>query len=493
MTASNWQRVSPVATVYFALKGIPHLVNLWPLLIPALAGGEAFRSVLLVYAVPVLLLLVLVGTFLQYWFFSYRIEDGRLQLRSGVLNRKRLTLDFERVQQADIAHPFYFRPFNLATLGLESAGSAQQEVDIPGISVATAESLRQRVLEVQAHKQDDASAQVSPAGADYRLALSTGDIARYGLMQNTLLYLAPLAAPFGQQLGPLLESSVASLEHSPIYSLFLWLSDQVAVSVAVVMAVFAVIVGSGVLFGLSVLLALVRYWGYELTRVGDRFQYRAGLTTVRTRGFREHKLQKVTIVQGVIARLLSRHTVHISKAGGLVAQQGMPAQQRFIIPVLDLLNLVLLRGELNLSRAQWQPVHAVFWLWPLILWAVFLLAMCLVAMWWLSGWVWLSLSLLPLLYLIGRRRWHCMGYFVDERWLAVRTGFIGFSEQWLPSAKIQKIEVSQSPLLRSLGLAHVRVWSADGAVTVPCIAKARADELRDQLLADVVTYELPWL
>lgn len=148
MTAKpEWRRVSPVATVYFAVKTLQQLFDLWPVLIPALAGSERVRELLWQIGLPLGFIALLLGLVLQYWCFSYRTEPGRISLRSGVFKRKRLTLEFERVQQADISHPFYFRPFRLATLGLESAGSEWQEVDIPGIPVALAEALRRQVLE----------------------------------------------------------------------------------------------------------------------------------------------------------------------------------------------------------------------------------------------------------------------------------------------------------------------------------------------------------
>ncbi|WP_339616187.1 PH domain-containing protein [uncultured Gilvimarinus sp.] len=493
--SNEWQRVSPIATVYFFVKSLPHLVNFWPALVPLFAGGEQVRRMALTYGVPAVLLLLVVGVFLQYWFFSFKVEEKRLTLRSGVLNRKRLTLDFERVQQADIAHPFYFRPFNLATLGFESAGSAQQEVDVPGLSVAEAENLRRLVLEQAASSQADVgetSNVTEEAAPDFSLRLSPAEIVRYGLMHNTLLYLAPLTAPLGQYIGPLLESSVASLEHSQVYGVFTWVSDNLAVSVTLVLALFAVLAGTTLLFGLSIVLALVRFWGYHLTRVGDRFQYRAGLTTIRTRGFKHYKLQKVTIIQGVMARLLRRHRVLISKAGSFGAAQ-VQNNQRFEVPVLDIINLLLLRGELSLPSAQWQSVSRFYQVFPVLLLSVVASVCALIAWFAVGALALLGLLLLPIIYVCYWRRWCCLGFYRSADWLALRTGFIGFTERWLPTGKLQKIRVVATPLSRCFGLVHLQVWSADGVMTIPCLPVTLANQLRDSLLTDVVNYRRAWL
>ena len=492
---NEWQRVSPIATVYFFVKSIPHLINFWPALVPLLAGGETLRHMALMYGVPALLVFLVVGVFLQYWFFSYKVEPTRLTLRSGVFNRKRLTLDFDRVQQADIAHPFYFRPFNLATLGFESAGSAQQEVDVPGLSVQAAENLRQLVLEQAAQAgatEGDADNSIAAGEPGFSLHLPPAEILRYGLMHNTLLYLAPLAAPLGQYLGPLIETSVASLEHSQVYGLVTWVSDNLAVSVTLVLALMAVLAGTALLFGLSVILALVRYWNYHLTRVGDRFQYRAGLTTIRTRGFKHYKLQKVTISQGLIARLLRRHTVHISKAGSFGAAQ-VQNNQRFIVPVLDIVNLLLLRGELSLPPARWQSVSRFYLVFPVVSLSVFTVAVVAVGWFALGAVSLLGLLFIPFIYGFFWRRWHCLGYYRSAEWLALRTGFIGFTERWLPTGKLQKIRVVATPVSRCFGLVHLQLWSADGVLTIPCLPAAMASDLRDSLLTDVVNYRRAWL
>lgn len=494
MTANTkWQRVSPVATVYFALKGIPHLLNLWPILIPAFAGSDKVQQLFWQLGLPVVLLLMLFALVLQYWFFSFRQESGRISLRTGVFKRKRLTLDFDRVQQADIAHPFYFRPFGLATLGLESAGSAQQEVDIPGIPVALAEALREQVLECQQGRdkaQGDSSVPESPA-AEFELHLTAGEIARYGLMQNTLLYLAPLAAPLGQQAGPWIESLISSIQHSRLFHWLEWVSANLTLSVSLVLAVLAVLMGTTLLFGLSVGLALVRYWDYRLTRVGEGYQYRAGLATIRTRGFKLQKLQKVAVYQGVVARLLNRFTVRISKAGG-IAQTEAVNQQKFLVPVLTAATLAAVKRELCLPEPRWRKVSRAYWCLPLMIWLP-LGGLAAGIGYTLIGVA--ALFLLPLLPVFGwvcHRRWRCLGFYRDRQWLAVRRGFIGFSEYWLPVGKLQKITLQQSPLTRRLGLATVHVWGADGRVTIPWVPESQAVQLRDGLLTDVVTFKSPW-
>lgn len=490
-SGDSWQRVSPVSAVYFFLKALPNLVNLWPALAGALASGERGREVLLVYGVPAVLVFLLLNSVVQYLVFRFSVESDRIQIRSGLLHRKRLSLDFGRVQQADITKPFYFRPLGLATLGLESAGSKQQEVDIPGIPVAVADQLRQRVL---AHRTVEAAEPDVEPEPDFRLTLTTREVARYGLMHNALLFLAPLAAPLGQYMGPAMESWMEWLRQLP-WTQSLMQSGWSAVWGALVVGGLFILLGIVLLFGVSTLVALVYYWNYSLVRQGDRFQSYFGWGTQRTRSLRLHKMQRLQISQGMIARLLRRHSLLISKAGHF--QQGSAQlSQRFVVPVLTKNGLNAMREQFQLPEPQWRPIHPWFVADYSLLFGTLLMAVTAAILMaghfsWLPALSW-ALLWYPVVIPLFWRRWSQTRYGFHGSWLAFRQGFIGRKEQWLPTGKLQKISVHEPPILRRLGLSHLMVWTTDGPVTIGYLPIATAKTLRDHLLAEVTEFRQPW-
>ncbi|WP_027329943.1 PH domain-containing protein [Marinimicrobium agarilyticum] len=495
---SEWQRVSPVSAVYFFLKAIPNLVNLWPLLAGALAGGEKGRELLFIYGVPLVLVVLLLNAVVQYWVFRFKVEKDRIQIRSGLFHRKRLSLDFERVQQADIINPFYFRPLGLATLGFESAGSGQQEVNIPGIPVAVAEQLRQQVLDRKASATSQAQFQDSDSkgddAPDYELRLPFKEVARYGLMHNALLFLAPLAAPLGQYMGPAMESWLAWLRALPWVET-LTHSGWSAFLAAFLAGVVFIVVGIVLLFAVSMIVAMVYYGNYSLARHGERFQAHFGLGTQRTRGLRLPKMQRLQITQGMIARLLRRHSLLISKAGHF--QQGnAQLSQRFVVPVLTTERLEALREQFALPKPAWKAIHPWYivdytltfaTLFALITGAILLST----GQHWSAAVGW-ALLWYPAFVLILWRRWSQTRYDIQNDWLAVRHGFIGRKEQWLPTGKLQKIAVHEPPILRKLGLSHLMVWTTDGPTTIGYLPISTARTLRDRLMGDVTEFQRAW-
>lgn len=492
MKTGEWQRVSPIALIYFLLGNLRQAVNAWPALLALIAGGEGLRSNFIAFGLPLLLLLFAFSTFLHFWLFRFKVEGDRIQLQSGVLNRKKLTLEFERVQQADIAQPFYFRPFGLATLGLESAGSAGQEVNIPGLPFRFASDVKQRILEHHRKvpvEQGDPQAQVA---ADFEIHLPWPEVARYGLMFNGLIFLAPVLAPLLNRLNPSMEQWLLALQGTPLQQWAAGLSASAMAWLVAAGAVLLFLLALLLIFGASVVVALWRFWDYRLTRRGDRYQYRAGLGTVTTRGFRAHKMQLVGIFQGAVARMLKRHSLAISKAGGRTAGGQAQNAQRFLVPVLDDKALAQMKQQLGIPAPRWQGVSAVYFFQRALLWTALLSATVLV-IWGSPHWPWVVAVTALVSMFCAWRRWRCLAVSMDADWLALRQGFIGFRQAWLPLVKLQKVTLSEPPWLKPWGLASVTLWSADGRLHLPCLPRAMAKTIRDRSLHRVVTFHGAWL
>lgn len=491
----EWHRVSPMAIVDFALRIVPQVVNFWPALGGLLAVGPEVRQWLLVYGGPLLVLAVLFFATLQYLMFRFAVEPDRVQIQSGVFQRRRLTLDLDRVQQADLVHPFYFRPLGLATLGLESAGSGHQEVALPGIPVARAEAIRAQVMAHRETTGEDEAEPEQPPRPDFELTLSPRELARYGLMHNALLFLAPLAAPLAQYLGPAAERWARSLESLP-WARMLEEAGWAPVWMSLMMTVVFVALGMVLLSGVSMVMATVYYWDYHLVRWGDRYQTRFGLGTRRTRSLRRHKIQRLQITQGVIARALRRSSLLISKAGHF--QQGQaPLSQRFLIPVLTDERLAYLCAELGLETARWQRVHPWCLVEHTLIWGslgalgVFGTLLLIHDLDPLPALAW-ALLCYPLLLPVFWRRWSQYRYAVTEHWLVLHQGFIGRREQWLPKGKLQKLMVRETPVRRLMGLSCLTAWTTDGPVDFNDIPAGRARVIRDHLLAEITEFRRPW-
>jgi membrane protein YdbS with pleckstrin-like domain len=101
---------------------------------------------------PIALALAVAGGLVVRWWTSlvwrawhFRIGDGALHLRHGVLTRRESTIPYHRVQHIDLEAGPLERRMGLTSLILRTA-SASSDSTVPGIDAAEAEALRARIL-----------------------------------------------------------------------------------------------------------------------------------------------------------------------------------------------------------------------------------------------------------------------------------------------------------------------------------------------------------
>ncbi len=86
---------------------------------------------------------------------AYALRQHDLSFRSGIFFRKSVTQPILRIQHIELKQGPLERKAGLATLQVFSAGGATQTFEIPGVTLATAESIRQLILEHKAGLRHD--------------------------------------------------------------------------------------------------------------------------------------------------------------------------------------------------------------------------------------------------------------------------------------------------------------------------------------------------
>lgn len=487
---TEWQRVSFIAVIHFLLANIKHALNLWPALVGMLANQHA-REWLFAYGVPVLALVVLGFAFLSYWFFRYQFDAEKIQIRSGIFHKKRLTLNFDRVQEANLEQAIYFRPFGLWTLRLESAGSSKEEIAMPGISESLALDIKQRVLSSKEDISQASIEQVETVVA-FSLKLSVLDLIRYGLMHNTMIYLAAIVAPLLGQNDAMWRFMADFVER---LALTRWLLDYLAVHsaivgvfvVAILLAVFLILI-----YSLSIVLAVIKFWNYSLSAQGERLQYEAGLFNRVACGFRKHKLQTIIIKQSFLARLLKRYSLEIRQTNER-AKPGAPLQG-FIIPVLTRHQLDEVLALLAVDEPHWQRTRPIQIFWRSLIWgglltavlAVFAQLSAVISLLWI-------LLPIPLIALISGKVWYSKRFSLSANGFAIRQGLLGYSIAYIPQIKVQKLELAQGLLGRFHTCGTMTVWSGATRESINYVDIAKLNICHAVILQKVTSFKGQWM
>lgn len=486
----SFERVSPLTLLYFFGRSLVLLLrqgtNLLPVVVAIVAAGEQIRGLLLMalpVAIPVLLVLHAAAS---WWYFRYAVQGKTLYIRDGIFKRKQLTLEFARIQQADVRQPWYFRPMKLAILGVDSAGSNSKEVELAGLSVTAAESLKASMLAESRQHEDTSDKNAEAAAPAFEMKLPLSEVARYGLMYNPILLLIPILAYPMSQLNlfetwvqPRLEGWLQTYQSSNGDDALWWL-----LAASLLGALFITIVA-------SVVIGIIRFYRFTLQASDSGYHSQSGLISITSRGFQYRRLQRVILQQGIIARLLNRVSLRISQSGQPNQQQ---SQKAFFVPVLDAYRQRQLCAQLGLSEPAWRGMHPLSMLLPWIT-AVLVIA-C--AAFLISGYAWFwtlhSLWVSALVAgLVQFASWRRRAVSLDSTWFATRRGMIGQQQRWVPIHKIQAVTLKQGPWLRLFGSASLHIYSAAGRESIRWLPYKDLLNYRHALLTASKNFRGSWM
>ena len=251
------------------------------------------------------------------------------------------------------------------------------------------------------------------------------------------------------------------------------------------LALLFVVMAFGV--GTAVLGNLVTFHGFRVTLRGDVLQRRFGLLTTRQKTLPRARIQRVTVEQTWLRRLLGLGVVKADSAGGSRSDgEDTTGGWDVVVPLakLPLLHAMLpaLLPGLEQESFPWQRGSSRLIL-RTTLQGVLLAAVATPLLWLQTGWTaLLVLLVVPLWALLGVLVWRNLGFALGRDFLALQHGIIGRTVAYLPTAKVQAVVVRQGPIGQLLGLAELTVFVAGGSPTrLPDLTLADAQSLAHEI------------
>jgi len=503
----QWHRTSPIGVVFFLfnaarqfiVNGIPAIV----VITAAYASGGPGRKTLMLSGLMVFVAFSVFWSFLSWLRFRFCISEDRVLVRSGVLQREELSVDFDRIQNINIREPFYMRPFGLAVLGIDTAGSSKKEILLAGIPKDLAVELRETLLS-QVKAAPEQSEAVTAAGSDPSLLLSRGvkDIVIYGLTVNFILWvMIALGAFFGAW-----DTTEQIVE---------WVAERIRIDDVIVAAqnaggflgnlflLLAVVFVALILLPLlSVLGALFKHYGYQLRVDDDTYRKIGGLATRHEESLKRHKIQAIVLKQNFIARLFKRSNMQlrVASAGSGVDSGQLPsgARSTFMIPALHPPESNRFCSEFfpgcDIDSVRFTRIERRRLTFVTLAIVAFPVLAAITPLSLLFGWKFLVIA--PVAFAIAwmaiRRFWQKSGYAIVGDYGFVRRGFFGTTITVFPLFKVQRVDITQTPGQRRRGLAHLSIHLASHSLSVPYIRIEDAEAMRDIALFHVETSEQAW-
>ena len=149
-------------------------------------------------------------------------------------------------------------------------------------------------------------------------------------------------------------------------------------------------------------------------------------------------------------------------------------------------------GGSDAAPLSLSPKVLLFWRMPWVIFTVLFVAVCVIGAlasdatmgWLIAAAVFVAIgatagTLLP------RARYRRWRYWVTDETIELRHGLLFRAESSIPHFRVQHIDVRQGPLQRSAGIVElvISTASASTAATLPGVEPARADAIRQVVLA----------
>lgn len=370
------------------------LFSMFSAVMGAIAEGERVLPsevplLLLVIGLCVLGFLLVVGIvfLVQWWSYRhlyYQLGAEEFNLYSGIFNKKRVHVPYQRIQSVDQRASLLQRIFGVCTVSIDTAGGSNNKaVQVPYVSKTQAEELRrelfarkQHAAALQAGVVPEAAAQAAPAltpgmsnvldapaeiwddvrgvfggsGVDtghvtYEYGLTNKELVFTGLSNNTAFLVVVLGivgalSQFVGQMAPIV-AGVAE----PVVGNVVAMSVQLFGGNAIAAGVAAFMLAAVVLWALSAVGTCLAFGGFRARRRDSRIEVERGLLQHQFQGVDIDRVQSVVVRQSFVRRLLGYCELSLGKIDALAEgqdsqQQSMSQQQGLVIHPFVKLNRV---------------------------------------------------------------------------------------------------------------------------------------------------------
>ena len=458
-----------------------------------MAGGYALIGYLIVsgkwgtalFAMLALLLFMVIGVFLYWRRFEFRVGANEIRIDSGIISRTHRSIPFDRIQDVDITQGPIARLLGLARVKFETGASGgEEEGALQAIRLERAEQLRDLVRARRARPVTvEVESAVQETDAEPIYALSLKRLLLAGTFNFSLALLAGLfglSQTVGDAMGfdPFKRAFWRSVLSAggPIRDYIL--AHQVVTAIVGLISLILIGVVTGIVR------TVLTDYGFRLDRTGVGLRRRRGLFTrtdvtlpvkraqaallatgpVRDRfGWRELRLQSLAKDEGGKSSHVVAPLARGEEVGRILASLEWAAlpdrvpwirvSRAYVLTLAVALSPLLL---VAIGNFIFRPIVGV-----LILAAL----ACAVATRWLA--------------------WAHTGYAIDGDRLLVRTGWWKRRITILPARKIQSVDLRESFVSRAFGVSALQFGVAGGGLSghsIPAIPRGEGRKLRDRLL-----------
>ncbi|MGX7204349.1 PH domain-containing protein [Enterococcus pingfangensis] len=454
---SEKKRFHPLAILIFLLKGI----RTWFFLLVLLIINGWIYTLYGKLAAAALVLLIIGSAIANYFSQAYQISSEKIIIYQGIFRKHEIDIPYDRIQTIKQRQWFFFQPFHVVQLLIETAGgeAGKAEASLPAVTEELIQVIEEYRMQEKVMKEpiSETAAAKSAVTAEpvYVHQTTNGQILLFGLTDLSILAAAVTLIAFLYDFIP-----------------DDWLNQAVSTSERLLQADWVVLVGLGlflllVLAAVSIAKNFLQYYNFKVSRYGKNLMIESGLLERRVQKIPLQKIQGIKIRQQILRRLFGISTVELLLAGGQEEEKDISKKLYFLPIVFDQqlfesLDSLLPEWAFDPPKIQYVSRKRLWYFWRWIL----LAAVPIIGIgYYFNRWLAVGgIVIAVILLLFAWLEAHFQGYALqtDTR-LCVQT-FAGFSkvQTFVEQRKIQAFSERTTWRLYPKKIGHVSFWLKTG-------------------------------
>ncbi|GAJ27097.1 hypothetical protein JCM15457_2059 [Liquorilactobacillus sucicola DSM 21376 = JCM 15457] len=459
------------------LQRTVHNLRSWIFLLILVIFKNISNIKLLVLSVSIFTLLAISEAFYRWLSYRFSLDEKGLLVHYGFIFKHQLDIPYERIQAVHREVWFLFKPFNVAKLTIETAGSSSGKNDV--VLEAVPEAIYRELEKGRTYGAQMAAEKEAPPLPLYQVSLN--DLLVFTFTNVNFISMLLAACGIYSEVGNLAAKK--------------WLETQVSEIIAGGVLMIAILVLFVLIASFLIVLVgnLLRYFHFFVWRTHEHLVIERGLFTRRRVSIPVYRIQALQLRQSLLRSLLGLQAVEVILAAGQNSNQKEDVKDDtfYLLPIIrdkevwQVLQTLLPEWKVAAAAAGTEKSHwFLFTRFRLLALMVF----CPTLIYFFNFWWSLALACI-MLFFISISLWsaHIQTVALDNALLhTVTVAGISRVETLCPLNKIQALKIKTSYYLEQHQLGHfvclVKAGRASRHINLRYLALSNCFSLKKEVL-----------
>ena len=470
---------------------------LFPILIVWVFKINTMNKIYLTLGIIAVFVIIAVIAYLKYLNFTFYLdeENEEFVIKKGILNKSRLGIPLDKIQQVNINQSFLQKIIKVHALEVDTAGSGKKEVSIRAITHDLAISLKSRLLDGAKSAENTTGIKETKEEVKHSfIQISLLSLFKTGITSNYVRSFGILLAFFitmFQYIEDVIRA--AEIDEDP-------LDNYLNAEVILKFIIFIIIAIMVMTLIVNLCRTILKFYNFRITRQNNSLLLSHGLINTRNTIIKPEKVQIVTVGRNYFQKKFDIFDIKIRQASNQEANNGEQRKTAIEIPGCNtseknmllqfLLQEIPQKGVVIKPSIRKILMHAIkFLIIPLTIY--FLLSQYVFTeMMDYMLFVPVYVVFVSIIIYFGFRNTRL---FVNDDFIVKQSGAWDVDKEYIAPYRIHAIRIRQYFWHKSSDIGIVNLYTAGGTISFGLADYTKLHELANYWLYQVETTNKNWM